>query len=158
MEKTLAEASAEGAKSVVGIRSMDVEEVNIHPGEHMNQVVVFTSPWIELDSDDPLVSHISKQVLRHELAYASFCGISNVVIAGPKRYANIAQYAQVIYSVLPISLYLQLHIDLPLAEEEILNTRDVGTNGPSYDPFSVWDLWNTIRTVCKYNTRLSLGL
>jgi len=64
VEQTLSEASTEG-KSLVGIRSMDDDEVNIHPAEYVQQVVSFTAPWIELDSDDPLVAHTSKQVPSH---------------------------------------------------------------------------------------------
>lgn len=62
VEKSLAEANAEG-NSLMGLRSMDDNEVNIHPAEYMHQLVVFTAPWIELDSDDPLMAHVSKQVL-----------------------------------------------------------------------------------------------
>ncbi|KAF8474593.1 PRMT5 arginine-N-methyltransferase-domain-containing protein [Kalaharituber pfeilii] len=145
VERILAEASAED-KSIVTIRSMDDDEVNIHPGEFMGNVVVFTSPWIDLDSDDPLVSYVSKQVLKHEVAYACFCGVNHIVIAGPKRRANIAQYAQAINSVVGTSLYMQLHIDLPLAEEEGVNTGNGNATQP-YDAFSVWDTWNTIRTL-----------
>lgn len=62
IEKTLTEASTEEI-TIVGISSMDDNEVNIHPAEYMSQLVVFTAPWIELDSEDPLVAHVSKQVL-----------------------------------------------------------------------------------------------
>lgn len=156
VEQTLSEASTEG-KSVVGIRSMDDDEVNIHPAEYVQQVVSFTAPWIELDSDDPLVAHVSKQVLRHEVAYASFCGVNNIVIAGPRRRANIAQYAHAVASVLTTSPYIQFHIDLSLVEDESANA-DTGNLSHIYDSYAMWDLWNTVRSVCKYNPRLSLSL
>jgi len=68
VEQTLSEASTQG-KSLVGIRSMEDDEVNIHPAEYVQQVVAFTAPWIELDSNDPLVAHVSKQVPPHTDTY-----------------------------------------------------------------------------------------
>lgn len=135
------------------IPSLDAEEVNIHPGEHIPQVIAFTSTWIDLDSEVPLFAHVSRQVLAHELEYAAFCGVSTVVIEGPKRKTNVAQYAQIIHATLLKGSYTQIHIHLPMAEEEGVVTND----GEIYDEFSMWDVWNTIRTVCKYNARLSLG-
>ncbi|KAH8154742.1 uncharacterized protein LAJ45_01273 [Morchella importuna] len=141
-------------KAHLYIPSLDAEEVNIHPGEHIPQVIAFTSSWIDLDSEDPLFAHVSRQVLAHELEYAAFCGVSTVVIEGPKRKTNVAQYAQIIHTTLLKGSYTQIHVHLPMTEEEGVATN----NGEIYDEFSMWDVWNTIRTVCKYNARLSLAL
>lgn len=96
------------------------------------------------------------KVLKHEVAYASFCGVNNIVIAGPRRPANIAQYAQAIASVLATNMYIQFHIDLPFTGEEDAKV-DPGSHGKNSDSFVVWDLWNTIRSVCRYNPRLTLS-
>lgn len=152
VEQSISSARLEN-KSHFHIESLDAEEVNLHPGDHISQVIAFTSSWIDLDSDDSLVAHVSRQVLIHELEYAAFCGASNVVIAGPKRRTNIAQYAQVISVALTKGAYMQLLIHLPMAEEE----GSVANAGEAYDEFAMWDVWNTIRTICKYNSRLSLS-
>lgn len=152
IEEVLSSAAAE-KRTHLNVGSFDAEEVTIHPGDHMAQVIAFTSDWLQIDSDDPLVSHVSKQGLLHELDYAAFCGISNVVIAGPKKRENISQYAQVINTALSKGAYMQLLVLLPMAEEK----SDDSVQAQGYDEFSTWDIWNTIRTVCKYNTRLSVG-
>lgn len=152
VEKSISSARAEN-KSHFHIESLDAEEVNLHPGDHISQVIAFTSSWIDLDSDDRLIAHVSRQVLIHELEYAAFCGASNVVVAGPKRRTNVAQYAQVISAALTKGAYTQLLIHIPMAEEE----GSVANAGEAYDEFAMWDVWNTIRTVCKYNARLSLS-
>lgn len=152
VEQSISSARAEN-KFHFHIESLDAAEVNLHPGDHISQVIAFTSSWIDLDSDDSLVAHVSRQVLIHELEYAAFCGASNVVIAGPKRRTNVAQYAQVISAALTTGAYMQLLIQLPMAEEE----GSVANAGEAYDEFAMWDVWNTIRTVCKYNSRLSLS-
>lgn len=152
VEESIFSARTEN-KSHFHIESLDATEVNLHPGDHISQVIAFTSSWIDLDSDDSLVAHVSRQVLIHELEYAAFCGASNVVIAGPKRRTNVAQYAQVISAALTTGAYMQLLVHLPMAEEE----GSVANAGEAYDEFAMWDVWNTIRTVCKYNSRLSLS-
>ena len=90
------------------------------------------------------------------MAYASFCGVNNIVVTSPRRRANIAQYAHAVASVLMTSPYIQFHIDLPLAEDEGANA-DTGSYSHTYDSYAMWDLWNTVRSVCKYNPRLSLS-
>lgn len=90
------------------------------------------------------------------MAYASFCGVNNIVVAGPRRRGSIAQYAQAVALVLTANPYIQFHIDLPLAEDEGANA-DTGSHSHIYDLYATWDLWNTVRSVCKYNSRLSLS-
>ncbi|RPB01911.1 Skb1 methyltransferase [Choiromyces venosus 120613-1] len=152
IDQVSANAAAEG-RTYLKIDSLDVEEVTVHPGDHISQVIGLTSEWLEFDSDDPLVSHVSKQALLYELDYAGFCGIINVIIHGPRKKGNVSQFAQVINTALSTSGYAHLSILLPLVEE-LSNVAE----GEKYDEFSTWDTWNTIRTVCKYNSRLSLAL
>ena len=151
INQILLNAAAE-KRTHMKIDSLDAEEVTVHPGDHISQVIGFASPWLEFDSDDSLVSHVSKQALLYELDYAGFCGIGNVVISGPRKKENVSQFAQVVNTALSASGYAHLLILLPLAEKP-----SSVVEGDKYDEFSAWDTWNTIRTVCKYNSRLSLG-
>ncbi|CUS13596.1 unnamed protein product [Tuber aestivum] len=152
INQVLLNATAE-KRTHMRIDSLDAEEVTVHPGDHISQVIGFVSPWLEFDSDDLLVSHVSKQALLYELDYAGFCGIGNVVISGPRKKENVPRFAQIISTALSANGYAHLLILLPLAEKPSCTAE-----GDEYDEFSAWDTWNTIRTVCKYNPRLSLAL
>src|ERR1700709_1594485 len=73
------------------------------PGDTVSQLIAYSSPWIDLCSPDPLISNISRQVLNIEIAYASFCGVGNVIIPGPRTYSSgatsndgLIQYARAI--------------------------------------------------------------
>lgn len=68
---------------------MNVDEVNIHPAEYVHQLVAFTAPWIELDSDDSLVSYVSKQVLYHFLKWPCCCSL--FVCKGTKARGRLCE-------------------------------------------------------------------
>ncbi|PWW79746.1 PRMT5-domain-containing protein [Tuber magnatum] len=152
INQVLLNAAAE-KRTHMRVDSLDAEEVTVHPGDYISQVIGFASPWLEFDSDDPLISHVSKQALLYELDYAGFCGIGSVVISGPRKKENVPRFAQVINTALSASGYAHLLILLPLAEDP-----SCVAEGDEYDELSAWDTWNTIRTICKYNSRLSLAL
>ena len=61
VEKAIADARAAG-KEYIQVKYLEESEANLHPGDHIGQIVAFTSPWIELDSSDLLVASASKQV------------------------------------------------------------------------------------------------
>jgi protein arginine N-methyltransferase 5 len=148
------------------------------PGDTVSQVIAYSSPWIDLCSRDPLISNISRQVLNIEIAYASFCGVGNIIIPGPRSYSSgstdndgLIQYARAIQEALTIGSYIQMAIHIPIyGNEEVKDmtgdllpfTRDSLSSGkgkPSneIDLYETWDAWNLIRSVCKYNSRLSVG-
>jgi protein arginine N-methyltransferase 5 len=148
------------------------------PGETVSQLIAYSSPWIDICSPDPLISNISRQVLNIEIAYASFCGIGNIVIPGPKTYSSgsadsdgLVQYARAIQEALTIGSYIQIAIHIPMygPEETKEVTGDLapfartqrssvkGKENKEIDLFETWDAWNLIRGVCKYNSRLSVG-
>jgi protein arginine N-methyltransferase 5 len=148
------------------------------PGDTVSQLIAYASPWIDLCSSDPLISNISRQVLNIEIAYASFCGIGNVIIPGPRTYSSgptesdgLIQYARAIQEALSIGSYIQIAIHIPMfGYEETTEitgdlfpfARDQRPSGKSkgnknVDLFETWDAWNLIRSLCKYNARLSVG-
>ena len=148
------------------------------PGDTLSQLIGYCSPWIDLCSSDPLISNISRQVLNIEIAYASFCGVGNIIIPGPRNYSSgskdnngIIQYARAIQEALTIGSYIQMAIHIPMyGHEEVKDmtgdlqpfARDYQSHGKSkeskdIDLFETWDAWNFIRSVCKYNSRLSVG-
>lgn len=143
VETTVAQAAAE-SRTRLHLDSLTLAEANIHPGNCINSSIALASPWIEVDSENPLFAHVSKQALDIELAYAAFCGIQQVIVPGPKSTADVGGYALAINQALSHSPYMQILIQLPVSDS-------------NEDPFAVWDAWNTIRTVCKYHNLLGVG-
>ncbi|EMC91657.1 hypothetical protein BAUCODRAFT_78806 [Baudoinia panamericana UAMH 10762] len=150
------------------------DHTNLSPGEGTSSLVAFASPWIDVGSPDPLIAHISRQVLNLEVAYAAFCGISNIAIRGPLNHASISQYGRAVLELLGVSPYLQIHLLLPVSGEleqdisdehthlaELVRPQYVkGTEMDEDDPneYNSWDVWNTIRSMCNYNSKLSIAL
>lgn len=145
------------------------------PQDSISQLLATAAPWMDLASPDPIIFNISRQILNLEIAYAAFCGVQNVVIQGPTLYASVVgssmltQYARAIKEALTIGPYVQFHILLPMIPSKgnlasvqshlsdfarVSNDEDLSQ---STDPWSSWEAWNLVRSVCNYNGRLSVG-
>jgi protein arginine N-methyltransferase 5 len=165
--------------------SLSPAETLLGPDEAISQLILTTSTWIDLASPDPLIAEISRQVLALEISYASFCGASNVLIQGPATNASsqdgLAQYSHALVEVMGLANYLQFHIAMPmigqastdhtmgdlanLARDEYVD--DLGLEddddeededaGEEVDDFASWDVWNVIRSTCRYSPRVSVG-
>ncbi|KAF2832771.1 Skb1 methyltransferase [Ophiobolus disseminans] len=157
------------------IPALDHPDTPLGPSETISQLVTFTSSWIDLSSPDPVIAHLSRQVFHLEIAYAAFCGATNVVVPGPRLahgQNGVSQFARCVKEALSTGSYIQLHVQLPMdgSTATALND-DLGDlarfSRPEYDsnaegqhinPWGSWEAWNTIRTMCKYNSRLSVFL
>jgi protein arginine N-methyltransferase 5 len=161
------------------IPPLDPVDTPLTPSDSLSQIIAYSSPWIDLCSPDPLISNISRQVLNIEIAYASFCGVGNIIIPGPRNYSSgtkenngLVQYARAIQEALAIGSYVQMAIQIPMyGNEEVKDmtgdlqpfarTSNAATPNPKgskhIDLFETWDAWNFTRSVCKYNSRLSVG-
>lgn len=154
-------------------------DTDLSPDESMSQIIATTSSWIDLCSPDPLVADVSKQVLILEIAFAAFCGVSYVLIPGPRLHpqsmqtTGLMQYARAIQEALVAGTYMQVKIWFPMIhhpENEVTRMGDLapfarsayvedneGDDGPGLDLYGTWDAWNVIRSFCKYHTRLCIG-
>lgn len=139
------------------IPSPGLDDVVVFPGNHISNTIALASPWVEIDSKNPRVANLSLQVLEHEINYSSFCGLPYVLISGPKRRTNVAQYAQAVKTLLNNSPYTRIVIHLPFNEEHTVS-QSTGMSIPPADYLSVWEVWNTIRTLCGYPSNLSVAL
>jgi type II protein arginine methyltransferase len=168
-----------GHSSRLTVPPLSPVDTHLTPDESMSQIIATTSSWIDLCSPDPLVADVSKQVLILEIAYAAFCGISYVLIRGPRLHrqaiqpTGLMQYARVIQEVLTTGSYIQVKIWFPMIEHpenEIAGMGDLapfarpeyvgedsGEDSLGLDPYGTWDAWNVVRTFCKYHTRLCVG-
>ncbi|SPO21827.1 related to protein arginine N-methyltransferase [Ustilago trichophora] len=119
-------------------------EVNLTKLEETEGVLALASQWIELDSPDEGVRLDCELALRQELAYASYLGISNVVVpppsSDPARRPFLADYARAINSCLasgsaetaPAGSWMTITIQLPISSPHQLNkilSRQNGKNG-----------------------------
>ncbi|KAF1837240.1 protein arginine N-methyltransferase HSL7 [Decorospora gaudefroyi] len=157
------------------IPALENPDTPLGPSDIISQLVTFTSSWIDLSSPDPIISHISRQVFHLEIAYAAFCGVSNVVISGPRLahgQTGVSQYARSIKEALTTGSYVQLHVQMPIdgkqpgpAENDLGDLArfarsefEQSQQGKNVDSWTSWDAWNTIRSMCKYHNRLSVAL
>lgn len=145
------------------------KDTALFPGDDSSTSVAYSSPWIDLCSEDPVVASISRQVLNLEVAYANFCGVRSVIVPGPRRDESgwqISQYARAIKETFLIATRINLIIHMPMYREPGLEEKEALFSGQDIqeetsegeiDIFSAWDSWHTIRTVCDYNIRLYVG-
>ncbi|CAN9256702.1 unnamed protein product [Alternaria alternata] len=141
------------------IPALDNFDTPLTPNDIIGQLVAFTSSWIDLSSPDPIISHLSRQVFHLEVAYAAFCGVTNLVIPGPRLRPWTDRR-------------ISLHIQMPMDGRQSDSTSDdmgdlarfarqefeASTEAKNVDSWSSWDAWNTIRSMCKYHNRLSVML
>lgn len=164
-------------EAIPTISALQSVDSNLSPDESLTQVIAVSSPWIDLCSPDPLIAGISRQILLLEIAYAAFCGVSYVLIPGPKwafrtlSDGGLMQYARAVQTALDSGPYIQAQIwcpliDLPENEDEVVGDLarfareeflDEEGEGKKLDLFGSWEAWNVIRTLCKYHPRLCVG-
>ncbi|KAF3000289.1 methyltransferase protein [Curvularia kusanoi] len=156
------------------IAALESVDTPLGPTDTISQLVTYSSAWIDLSSPDPVIAHLSRQVLHLEVAYASFCGAVNIVVPGPRLsygQQGVAQYARAIKEAMSTGAYVQFHILMPVDgttttvedQDELGDLRrfarpEFSAQQPTNNAWSSWEAWNTIRSVCKYHSRLSLAL
>ena len=156
------------------------EDSDLAPGSLTPQLLAMASPWIDLSSPDPLIYSVSRQVLHLEIAFASFCGVANVIVPGPKLHHGnvhgngVAQYAYTIQEILEIGIYHQVHLRLSMSEDPATDRLEQIEALSTYarpqfegqgrekqkirsDAFGTWDAWNIVRSICRYKARLFVG-
>ena len=149
------------------------------PDESMSQLVGVSSTWTDLCSPDPFISAVSQDILKLEIAYAAFCGISYVLIPGPRlrrssiHDGSLARYARAISEALSTGPYIQIQIWMPIIDHPRNAVEQIGDLAPfarphlaadeaetqhqKLDLFGTWSAWDFIRSVCKYHSRLCVG-
>jgi protein arginine N-methyltransferase 5 len=170
--QTLSESQSQPLPLIPALDNLDTP---LSPNDIISQLVTFTSSWIDLSSPDPVISYLSRQVFHLEIAYAAFCGVTNVVVPGPSLahgQAGVSQYARSIKEALVTGSYINLHVQMPMDGKQPSTTEvDLGhlarfarsefepsSQTKNVNSWSAWDAWNTIRSICKYHSRLSVAL
>lgn len=172
------EAAVQGV-CPIQVGSLSPADSYLTPGETLGQVIATASSWTDVCSSDPVIADISRQILRMEVKYAAFCGISHVLMPSPRLphpgshdAANaLVQYARMMLEMLTLGPYLQFYvwtpmIDLPGDASEAIGDLAAFSRGqaqedkqsaPRLDLFASWEAWDFIRSLCKYHPRLSVG-
>ena len=147
------------------------------PDDTMSQIIGVTSGWIDLCSPDPIIADVSRQVLKLELSYAAFCGLTYVLVPGPRmdglegNESGLLQYARAVLDGLGAGPFMQLYVWLPMIDHSDEDKEEMGDLNPfarqyfaspeekskRLDLFGSWEAWDMIRSLCKYSPRLSVG-
>lgn len=154
------------------VSPLSPSDTSLTPNASNSALMGVVSPWVDLASPDPVIAHVSRQVLGMEVAFAAFCGIGNVIIHSPSTANGTTQYARAIAEALGLGPYVQMHVLLPMTGEletdagEIVHlselARSENVDGDDVEPaedaaYDTWERWDVIRTVCNYSQKLSLG-
>jgi protein arginine N-methyltransferase 5 len=138
------------------------------------------SDWLELDSpnnqirrDSEIVSYLNLQqsasacpnafkALLQEISYASYLNLYSVILPSPKNRSHVGSYARAINAALSATANMQLSIRIPLYSNKSSHILSGNAAFPEHlrlnDDFSdAWEMWDSIRTICAYHSRLSLS-
>jgi type II protein arginine methyltransferase len=105
------------------------------------------------------------------LAFASYLNLQSVILPPPRNRQNVADYARSVNACLhSTSTYLQISIRMPIYDPRSVPKRSIAPDSeqnnvplsvharaPDGDLSSTWEMWDTIRSICGYNLRLSLS-
>lgn len=125
-----------------------------------------------------LTKCIYAKALRQEIAYASYLNIQTIILPPPRNRPHVASYARIINACLTTTAFLNFSVRLPVynpsvlipeppagqAEPSILptlivsgNTQQSLSTAPENEVNASWEMWDVIRSICNYNTRLTLS-
>ncbi|KAL0570210.1 hypothetical protein V5O48_011747, partial [Marasmius crinis-equi] len=162
----------------------ELDEVTITRLDEALGVTAIISEWLELDTEDDWIRCDAEIALQQELAYASYLNIQTAILPPPRNREYVSSYARIINACLRKSPYMNLAVRLPVYDPHAIqepSSPTVATSGRSSAPGTprippgtlklvnpaksieaqidaAWEVWDLIRTICEYNTRLSLAL
>ncbi|KAF7965889.1 hypothetical protein HWV62_41010 [Athelia sp. TMB] len=162
------------------------DEVTITRLDEAEGVTAMISDWLELDAEDDWVRHDSEIALQQELAYACYLNVTSVILPPPRNRAHVASYARAVNECMKGTPYVRFSVKIPIYNPSIFHPREpssptarVGTprieidddpmsspggagkqppRAPEGELNATWEMWDIVRSVCDYNTRLTLTL
>ncbi|CCG82158.1 Arginine N-methyltransferase skb1 [Taphrina deformans PYCC 5710] len=108
----------------------------------------------DLHSIDSLIRQDSVTKFELDIGWTQYQSINSVVIRGPIIQQHALVYAQSIAPILKTHPYLELSILLPLCPTPLIG--EVADNDDN--TLATWEIWDTIRSVCEYSSRLHVAL
>ena len=163
--------------SPVVVDPLTPADTPLTPVDTTSELIAVISSWIVLSSSDPIIADVSSQVLKLELSHAAFCGITYVLMPGPRMHGRsehdggVLQYARAILDGLSQGPYMQLYVWLPMMDHSDDHREGMGDlaafvrerfrkqedHSRRLDLFGTWEVWDMIRSICKYSSRLFAG-
>lgn len=104
------------------------------------------------------------QALLQELSYASYLDVQTAIVPPPRNRQHVASYARALNAALNRIPYMQLSIRLPIYDPSIFRDEDPssgerpGAKASESELNMCWEMWDTVRTLCDYSPRLTLGM
>ena len=160
-------------------------ELNILHARETPYVTAIISQWLELDSLDEGVRFDSELALRQELAYASYVGVTQIILpapsSDPERRPFLADYARIVRSCLEgmadqpplVHASMKVAVRLPVSSTYILTSMLMhqatikGPNGAAAMPAAAylrtkdnwaWETWERLQDLCGYHSQLHIAL
>ena len=120
------------------------------------------------------------QALHQELAFASYLNAQCAILPTPNNRTQIGSYARAINACLNAIPYMEFSVRIPIYDTatvmqvpsrspspapetppksrfSVASTIDLGGGSPPEANMTTWEMWDTIRTICGYNPRLTLS-
>ena len=109
------------------------------------------------------------QALQQELAYATYLNVHTAILPPPRNREHVASYARAVNAVLSTVPYMQLSVRVPIYDPSMIHPDHSAPKSPlsaapsstklvdDHPSIATWEMWDTIRTICGYNPRLTLS-
>ncbi|TFK40311.1 shk1 kinase-binding protein 1 [Crucibulum laeve] len=180
------EAAAKAAEAWRARPGFVRDEVTLTRLNEAEGITAMVSEWLELDAPDDWVRHDAEIALQQELAYASYLNIQTAILPEPRNRDHVASYARIVNSCLKNNPYIYLSVRLPIYSPSVLQPGSpisafhpaspstplksppklvISDTSPETRPGAsegelnaTWEMWDLIRSMCDYNTRLTLTL
>ncbi|PIL29772.1 hypothetical protein GSI_07977 [Ganoderma sinense ZZ0214-1] len=157
------------------------DEVTVSRLDEVEYLIPLISDWLELDANDDWVRHDAETALHQELAFASYLNAQCAILPTPNNRTQIGSFARAINACLNAIPYMEFSVRIPIYDAvtvmqvpsrspspapdtppksrfSVASTVDLGSGSPPESNMTTWDMWDTIRTICGYNPRLTLTL
>lgn len=112
-----------------------IDDVALLPGAHTYRTMGVCAPWTNISSVDPWFARLSYYVIRNELQYAHYCGLTYVLLdmSGRSTVDNEYYISALVHEFKKINIVILFDFDS-------------------------WHLWDRIRVLCGYSENLTVGL
>ncbi|KAI0787942.1 PRMT5-domain-containing protein [Fomes fomentarius] len=156
------------------------DEVTISRLDEAEYIIPLISDWLELDASDEWVRHDAEIALQQELAFSSYLNAQCVILPPPSNRTQVGSFARAINACLSSIAFMEFSVRVPIYDA--VTVVQVPSRSPSPVPspieptsrfspasadtagappesnMTTWEMWDTIRTICGYNPRLTLTL
>ncbi|EGG06465.1 uncharacterized protein MELLADRAFT_116545 [Melampsora larici-populina 98AG31] len=115
-------------------------ELNITNSADVPRLLCFVAEWLELDSPVEGIRFDCELALKQEVAFATYLGLSHLILPTLRHRNFITDYARGINATLGLSSTIQFSVVVPISSP------------------TAWEDWHTLYTLCGHHPRLSITL